>query len=978
MRKIRTIVAALAAATVTAALVAGAAAGPSASGEAVDWSVATGARARQAAPVYGWTLPEQAFDGTRIADRSGDVDRLTRLASGSFQVAFATTASTAQVLLAVSDGSRTDTFAALGLDAHGHVTYRVVDRGRVLVDAVAPGSLNDGAPHLVQVAVAGGQVTIDVDSSPVHADAAEHLLPSRGTLDSFTLGGRQTASSGVAAPFTGTIWRVSAHDAPLDSTDLAALAGTAGVPAEAVLADRTRIHELLTEADDPVTLLYTGDSITHGALWTDGWRSWTEHVDAALDAAHPNPARRVLNTAISGNTSTDVLDDFTERVTRWRPDLVTLMIGMNDFRLFDGEAGLPRFRENLAVMVDRIRALGAVPVLAASQPIQGEAPDSSGDYARYVAAIRAVAAERHVFMVDMRTDWLRATDGDPPASWWGNSIHPSARGHARFAANYLRQTGIWADLAALDIPADTAPADPVTALVADLTSPQVGVVPGGRATMTATVTAGDHPARDVALRLRPDPALAVLGEPTVTPASQVTRMDDGGYLVRPTAPLPGGAELEVELTATVGADAGDTLLTTAEASGTNLAGAAASATLRQAVVETEVSDVVPNQAQDAEAAAFDPAPAASADMATLQTLAEQDVTWLFTGDRGPAVTDAGAGTGGARSWIGLLQERQRWERRLCNGWFVDDLRPGGTIAGLLATFEERIAAVDADIVTIVTGAEAADSETYARDLAELIDRVRGIGAVPVLVLAQAGVDGAQEYVAAARAVAVAKSAVLVDLGTAWPARHQGRVPTSWLTDGSVLTGPGAANAAGQYQLARAFGQALGIWDADSAVGRVRFAPVSSLAASLELSSIRLATGGEVGLIGTVTAGSQEVRDGVVGIHAGPGLEFIAEPVADLGEVVAADDGYAVVFPATVEAGATIRVAARARVLAAPGEVVSAQLVPTLANGAGPATAVSTRAAVVAEDASGPAERGAQLGGAWGLGSRSATGADAAG
>src|SRR5699024_8225731 len=137
--------------------------------------------------------------------------------------------------------------------------------------------------------------------------------------------------------------------------------------------------------------------------------------------------------------------------------------------------------------------------------------------------------------------------------------------------------------------------------------------------------------------------------------------------------------------------------------------------------------------------------------------------------------------------------------------------------------------------------------------------------------------------------------------------------------------------------------------------------------ALELSSTAVATGATVALTGSVTIGMAEARDGVIGLGVGPGLEFVGEPVAGIGDVVSTPDGYSVLLPATVEAGTVVRIAARARVSAVPGEVVSAHVVPTLANGAGPLGTPVARAVVVADDANGLVERGVDLGDAWGIG-----------
>ncbi|MPV48458.1 hypothetical protein GCG21_00225 [Pseudactinotalea sp. HY160] len=1055
---------------------------------------------------FGWGLnaEDRVFDGTAVLDRSVNVGLVDSLESGSFQVAFATTATDASTLLALSDTTRDDSHLTLGLDDAGRLTYRVVRAGAVLTDVVSPGAFNDGSPHLVQVAVAGSRVTIDVDASPVLSAAGTAFAAAVPGANSFTFGGRLSASDPVGTDlFTGTIWRVTAYDQPLGSADLAAQAGAKGIPAEAVLPDVGAVRNLLADPDADDTLVFTGDSITHGALWTFGWRSWSEHVDSYLRAEFPGAEHRVVNTAVSGNTARDILEDWTNRVSRWDPAAVTIMIGMNDVVHLGGASGIPTFREQLTEVATTIRTGGAIPIFATSEPIRGGDGGNRAAYSQYVAAVRQVAAEQRVFVVDMYTDWLRRNDGTVPAGWWGDSIHPGGQGHYEFARHFLRSVGLLdpaSAFASLSVPPTSAPPVPATSLATELTSSQVGIAPGGTVTMTATVRPGDYPARGVELELTPDPALTVTGALETSPGAEVTQRGDGTYVVRSNSAIAAGSALTVELTATAPA-AEHELVSTALATATNTVAAAQPVTLRQAVTtepaertrrpaqgrtqtygwtfadpvldgttpvdqslhiswiegrregsiqlyasttstgtgtllslgssahpgdslavgmddgrvtyrvvsggevladvrtESRYNDgnrhlisvgsqdghltifvdaipvlVEPGRAFVADIAdldrfvigglvagdevtdpftgeirrvsawnvvlgtgalssmGIDGATFAPADAAALRTLVDRDSTWLFTGDLGPGVPR----TGGARDWVGHLEERQRWERTHRSSFVVDTTETSSTVAELLADYDRRIGDAGAGIVSIVTGAEASDVADYRADLITLIERVRTDGAVPILVLAQAGTDDG--HLAAARAVAVTESVLLVDLGTDWLLRNQGHVPASWLGspgDDPALTGIGAANAAGQYEFARTFGQALQTWDANANTGKIRFAPVSTLTADLTTTAATARSDSPVDLTATVTAGTAPVRDGVITVVTGPGLELTAAPESSLGTVVLGADGsYQVVLPSAVAPSTPVTISASARVDAPAGSVVWAGLEVSLANSAG--------------------------------------------
>ena len=80
----------------------------------------------------------------------------------------------------------------------------------------------------------------------------------------------------------------------------------------------------------PLKWVFAGDSITQGAKHTFGSRSYPEIFAERIRWELGRPRDFVINTAISGNTSKDVLHDFEWRIGQFKPNLVSLMIGTND------------------------------------------------------------------------------------------------------------------------------------------------------------------------------------------------------------------------------------------------------------------------------------------------------------------------------------------------------------------------------------------------------------------------------------------------------------------------------------------------------------------------------------------------------------------------------------------------------------------------------------------------------------------------
>ena len=82
------------------------------------------------------------------------------------------------------------------------------------------------------------------------------------------------------------------------------------------------------KSERPLKWLFYGDSITHGAFHTFGARDYTQLFAEKVRYELKRFTDVVINTAISGNNSRQLLNGFDWRVGQFRPDAVFLMIGM--------------------------------------------------------------------------------------------------------------------------------------------------------------------------------------------------------------------------------------------------------------------------------------------------------------------------------------------------------------------------------------------------------------------------------------------------------------------------------------------------------------------------------------------------------------------------------------------------------------------------------------------------------------------------
>ena len=111
----------------------------------------------------------------------------------------------------------------------------------------------------------------------------------------------------------------------------------------------------LLRADRPVKWLFYGDSITHGALHTFGWRDYTQIFAERLRYEMGRSMDVVINTAISGNSTRELLQGFDWRVAQFQPDVLLLMIGIaGAITHMDEEVRFQRFFQRRAETVDQV------------------------------------------------------------------------------------------------------------------------------------------------------------------------------------------------------------------------------------------------------------------------------------------------------------------------------------------------------------------------------------------------------------------------------------------------------------------------------------------------------------------------------------------------------------------------------------------------------------------------------------------------
>lgn len=206
------------------------------------------------------------------------------------------------------------------------------------------------------------------------------------------------------------------------------------------------------------TIVFQGDSITDMNREKVSQRdqnhihghSYVFLIAGALSFSSPETFGRVLNRGISGSRSYDLPARWQTDTLDLRPDLISVLIGINDLLFPDAHHISPDpngYHRTLLEIVSATRcALGSVPFVFC-EPFGFPEPLQE-DYRNllvqglplYQEAMRDAAAETDSLFLPLQKPFCDACAAHPSkgqAFWLWDGIHPTAAGHQLIAREWL-------------------------------------------------------------------------------------------------------------------------------------------------------------------------------------------------------------------------------------------------------------------------------------------------------------------------------------------------------------------------------------------------------------------------------------------------------------------------------------------------------------------------------------------------------------
>lgn len=225
------------------------------------------------------------------------------------------------------------------------------------------------------------------------------------------------------------------HPNPLGHADLAERM----LPAvQAALRSPQEARQTLREGGS-LRVVCFGDSVTGVYYHTGSRRAYADMLRIALERIAPEAEVEVLNAGVSGHTTGNGLERIDRDVIARKPDLVTVMFGLNDMT----RVPLEQYRDNLRRIVTQCREAGSEVVLATPNNVIDTAARPTSKLVEYCDAVRQVAAELETPVCDVYRE-LEAVRAHSPAGWrltMSDEIHPNMDGHKRLATALAQTIG---------------------------------------------------------------------------------------------------------------------------------------------------------------------------------------------------------------------------------------------------------------------------------------------------------------------------------------------------------------------------------------------------------------------------------------------------------------------------------------------------------------------------------------------------------
>jgi lysophospholipase L1-like esterase len=201
---------------------------------------------------------------------------------------------------------------------------------------------------------------------------------------------------------------------------------------------------------DNLKFLFTGDSITAASRDNEAYQPYGKgfvHFAAnSLLAKYPELAFQIINTGVSGNSSTQLLARWDSDCIAYKADVITILIGINDlwkrYKAPDVSINAvypEQYESNCREMLDAIYESGKPNVIVLEPFMFCDNADNEmfGELKQYQRICRRLAAEYPIKFVGIQDEINSLLKYTNPAKWSNDMIHPLPWAHAWLSQKWL-------------------------------------------------------------------------------------------------------------------------------------------------------------------------------------------------------------------------------------------------------------------------------------------------------------------------------------------------------------------------------------------------------------------------------------------------------------------------------------------------------------------------------------------------------------
>lgn len=212
-------------------------------------------------------------------------------------------------------------------------------------------------------------------------------------------------------------------------------------------------HSLKNTNDKGLTILFQGDSITHGNRTLDNdWNHVMGHGYAYLIASrlwydYPEKDLMFYNRGVSGDKVSDLVKRWDKDTINLKPDVLSILIGVNDVsKIVANEYSIEDWNENYKKLLDRTKKELPNTILILCEPFllpEDWTVKKTGSRQNVIQKmqkfVRQQAKDYNAIFVELQEPFNRACNKAPAKYWIWDTVHPMPAGHELIARLWIKE-----------------------------------------------------------------------------------------------------------------------------------------------------------------------------------------------------------------------------------------------------------------------------------------------------------------------------------------------------------------------------------------------------------------------------------------------------------------------------------------------------------------------------------------------------------